>query len=116
MSIFSAGEKLAEMAFNYASKPITYKRNNVAIATDIPAKIGKTLFLTEDISTGFSVRYEQRDFIVCTSALNTTPKNGDIIVFDGKQYMVSAPTGEPAWRWHSKQSHLQLRIHTKFID
>lgn len=115
MSIFSAGEKLAEMAFSYASKPITYKRNGIVVTTNIPAKIGKTQFRSDDISSGMSIRWEQCDFIICASALNIKPQNGDEIEFQDKVYLVSAPDGESCWKWHSRQSHTQIRIHAKFM-
>lgn len=102
--------------FATASQVVSYLRDGVTLASDIPAKLGRTLFRTDDLTGSVTIRYEQRDFIVRTSDLPNLdePKKGDEIVFDGKTYQVSAPDGEPCWRWHTRQSHSQLRIHAKY--
>lgn len=102
--------------FATASQVVSYLRNGTAIASDIPAKLGRTLFRTDDLTGSVTIRYEQRDFIVRTSDLTNLdePKKGDEIVLDGKTYLVAAPDGEPCWRWHTRQSHSQMRIHAKY--
>jgi hypothetical protein len=116
MSIFEQGEAMLDRMFEAASKPVSYLRDGVTLASDIPAKLGRTLFRTDDLSGSVTLRFEQRDFIVRTSDAGSIgePKKGDEIVFGGKTYQVSAPDGEPCWRWHTRQSHSQLRIHAKY--
>ena len=116
MSIFAQGEAMLDRMFEAASKPVSYLRDGVTLASDITAKLGRTLFRTDDLSGSVTLRFEQRDFIVRSSDLPTLdePKKGDEILFDGKTYQVSAPDGEPCWRWHTRQSHSQIRIHAKY--
>jgi len=115
MSVFKEGEKLFEGTFGITAVPVSYVRNGTVLAKNVPAKLGKTLFRTDDLAGGVTIRLEQRDFIVRTSdvAAIGEPKKGDEIVYDGHTYMVSAPDGEPCWKWHTRHSHTQLRIHTK---
>ena len=113
MSIFAPGEAMTREAFGYASRTVDYCRDGAAIASGIPAKLGRTLFRYDD-PAGMIIRTEQRDFILRYSDLNTEPKTGDEIVLDGQTYVVSAPNGEPCWRWHSRSSHTEIRIHAKF--
>ena len=100
-------------AFGYAAVSISYYRDGTAKAADIPAKLGRTLFRAEN-QFGVTVRTEQRDFIVRTSDLGITPEVGDEIRYNGKSYSVSAPNGEPCWKWHTRTSHTQKRIHAKY--
>lgn len=100
-------------AFQYAAVKISYYRNAVAQATDIPAKLGSTLFRAEN-RYGVTTREEQRDFIVLASDLAVTPEVGDEIQYSGKRYSVTAPNNEPCWKWHTRTSHTQKRIHAKY--
>lgn len=112
-SIFEKGEAMQAAAFNYAAVSISYFRNSVILADGIPAKLGRTLFRSEN-KFGVTVRQEQRDFIVRASDLAATPEVGDEIQYNGKRYSVSAPNGEPCWKWHTRTTHTQKRIHAKF--
>ena len=111
-SIFESGESMMREAFGYAARTVDYYRDGSAIASGIPAKVGRTLF-RYDTPAGMTIRTEQRDFILRYSDLNTEPKTGDEIVLDGKVYVVSAPNGEPCWRWHTRLTHSEIRIHAK---
>ena len=113
-NIFEKGEAMQAAAFGYAAVLITYRRAGTALATDIPAKLGKTLFRAEN-QFGVTIRTGQRDFIIRASDLTAMPPEvGDEILFDGKTYSVSAPNGEPCWKWHSRITHTQIRIHAKY--
>lgn len=114
-TLFKQGESLLASMFAQASQPISYGRAGVTIARDIPAKLGRTLFRTDDLAGGVSFRFEQRDFIIRVADVPALdePKRGDVILHDGKTYIVSAPDGEPCWRWHTRQTHTQIRIHAK---
>lgn len=116
-SMFVQGEAMLNRMFDESSVPVSYLRNDVALVESAPAKIGKTLFRTDDIASGVVMRIEQRDFIVRTAdfAAIGEPEKGDEIAWDGKLYLVSAPDGEPCWRWHTRQSHTQMRIHAKYM-
>lgn len=113
MSMFEKGESMLAAAFDYAAVKIDYIKNGNIVSRQIPAKLGKTLFRAED-SFGVTIRTEQRDFIVRSKDLDVTPEVGDEIHYDGKIYLVTAPNGEPCWSWHTRQSHTQKRIHTKY--
>ena len=113
-SIFEKGEAMQAAAFGYAAVLITYRRAGTVLAADIPAKLGKTLFRAEN-QFGVTIRTGQRDFIIRAADLTAMPPEvGDEILFDGKTYSVSAPNGEPCWKWHSRISHTQIRIHAKY--
>lgn len=112
-TIFEKGEAMQAAAFHYAAVRISYFRNGAALASNIPAKLGRTLFRAEN-NFGVTVRTEQRDFILLDSDLPITPEVGDEIQYDGKLYSVSAPNDEPCWKWHTRTSHTQKRIHAKY--
>lgn len=90
--------------------PIVYLRRD-GESLPIQASPGKTLFRSED-QYGVTVRMESRDFLVAASDLPDDPVRGDRIFYDGRQYEVLAPNGEPVWRWCGT-CHWIRRIHTK---
>lgn len=112
-NIFEKGEAMQAAAFGYAAVAIDYYRGETAVASGIPAKLGRTLFRAEN-QFGVTIRTEQRDFLIRVSDLDITPEVGDEIHFDGKTYSVSAPNGEPCWKWHTRTSHSTMRIHAKY--
>lgn len=112
-SIFDEGKTMMSDAFNYASHIVSYFRDGTALATGIPAKLGRTLFRYETPS-GMTIRTEQRDFILRYCDLQQEPKTGDEVVMDGDLYVVSAPNSEPCWRWHSRSGDSEIRIHAKY--
>lgn len=111
-SILQAGEAMLAAAFDYAAVSIDYTHGS-SCTSGIPAKLGKTLFRTED-AAGVTIRTEQRDFIVRADDIAVTPEVGDEIRYDGRTYLVTAPNNEPCWRWHTRLSHTQVRIHAKY--
>lgn len=113
MNLFEKGEAMQDRAFLFASVPISYHRGGEMIAGEIPAKLGRTLFRAEN-QFGVTIRTEQRDFIVRASDISFLPEVGDEICYDGKSYSVSAPNGEHCWKWHTRNSHSQIRIHAKY--
>lgn len=110
-SILDEGRNLSKAAFSFAAEEISIFRGSSALAEDIPAKIGKTLFRTED-QYGVSVRTMQIDFITCEDDFSATPEVGDMIQYDGKKFQICAPNDEPCWRWHITGK--QKRIHAKY--
>ena len=116
MSVFELVDSILDDLFEFSGSPIAYRRDGVTLAENVSAKIGSTLFRTED-RNGITIRVEQRDFFVRVADVNglDEPQKGDEIIWDNKTYMVSAPNGEPCWRWHTRQSHTQMRIHAKYI-
>lgn len=111
-SIFEPGEKMMRDAFGYASRTVDYYRDGALLAAGIPAKLGRTVF-RYDTPSGMTIRTEQRDFILRFSDISVEPKTGDEIVLDGEIHVVSAPNNEPCWRWHTRTTHSEIRIHAK---
>lgn len=111
-SIFQQGENLLHSAYSFAGCSVSYSRNGITLATSIPAKLGRTVF-RYDTPAGITVRTEQRDFILRFSDINTEPQTGDEILFDNEIFVVSAPNSEPCWKWHTRLTHAEIRIHTK---
>lgn len=102
--------------FELAGRPVSYFRSGECLAENVKAKLGRTLFRTDDLSGGTGIRYELRDFVLRASDLAAAgvPERGDEIVFEGRRYVVAAPEGEPCWKWHTRQSHKQIRVHAKY--
>lgn len=99
-------------AFNYASCRIDYRRAGETLAGNIPAKLGKTVF-RYSTPYGVTVRSEQRDFIIRFDDMGIIPATGDEIIYRGEIFVVCAPNDEPCWKYHTRQSASEIRIHTK---
>ena len=117
MSVFELVDSVLDDMFDVTAVPVSYSRDGVTLYTNIPAKLGSMLFRTDDAARGITIRTEQRDFIIRAADVSglDEPKKGDEIIWDGKAYMVAAPNGEPCWKWHTRHSHTQIRIHAKYI-
>ena len=115
-SMFLRGEAMIDRMFEASGTSVSYRRDGEVLVESAPAKVGRTLFRTDDVATGVVFRFEERDFIVRASdfAAIGEPRRGDEIVWDGRLYLVAAPDGEPCWKWHTRQSHTQMRIHAKY--
>ena len=115
-SMFLRGEEMIDRMFEASGTPVSYRRDGVVLVESAPAKVGRTLFRTDDVAAGVVFRFEDRDVIVRASdvAAIGEPRRGDEIVWDGRLYLVAAPDGEPCWKWHTRQSHTQMRIHAKY--
>ena len=115
-SMFLRGEAMIDRMFEASGTSVSYRRDGEVMVESAPAKVGRTLFRTDDVATGMVFRFEERDFIVRASdfAAIGEPRRGDEIVWDGRLYLVAAPDGEPCWKWHTRQSHTQMRIHAKY--
>ena len=114
--MFLRGEAMIDRMFEASGTSVSYRRDGEVMVESAPAKVGRTLFRTDDVATGVVFRFEERDFIVRASdfAAIGEPRRGDEIVWDGRLYQVAAPDGEPCWKWHTRQSHTQMRIHAKY--
>ena len=115
-SMFLRGEAMIDRMFEASGTSVSYRRDGEVMVESAPAKVGRTLFRTDDVATGMVFRFEERDFIVRASdfAAIGEPRRGDEIVWDGRLYLVAAPDGDPCWKWHTRQSHTQMRIHAKY--
>lgn len=115
-SMFLRGEAMIDRMFEASGTSVSYRRDGEVMVESAPAKVGRTLFRTDDVAAGMVFRFEERDFIVRASdfAAIGEPRRGDEIVWDGRLYLVAAPDGEPCWKWHTRQSHTQMRIHAKY--
>jgi len=105
--------------FDRQAVPVRYRRDGSAAGgvVSLSAKIAKTLFRAEN-EYGVTVRTELRDFIVCSGDLQLDgvafePAGGDVIEFDGHDYVVGAPNNEDVWRWHDRCHHRMMRIHAR---
>lgn len=116
-SIFRDAEEMLNTLFDVSAEPVDYRRNGDNVYSAVPAKIGRTVFRTDDGITGAAIRTEEKDFIIRQNDIANVfpPQKGDEILFDGRLYMVFAPDSEPCWKWHTRQSHSHIRIHTIYI-
>lgn len=110
-----AAENAQYRQFDRFATPVRYRRESVTsdgvVSFSLNAKIGNTLFRAENQS-GITTRTEGRDFIVKAENFTFEPAAGDIIEFNGRDYMVGAPNSEDCWRWHDRYHHREMRIHT----
>ena len=97
------------LQYEVLADDVTYSRDGAAKA--VKAVVGRTVFRSTN-DCGNWVRTETRDFIIRTGELDIFPETGDVIEFDGGEYEVLAPNGEPVWRW-SDPYRTALRVHTK---
>lgn len=111
--MMARGESALDALFAVAGEPIDYKRHGASLATGIPAKMGWTAFRTTN-PDGASIRVDSRDFIVRVSDFPAgfEPQEADTIEWNGREFLVSAPNGEPCWAWHGRHLNSMLRIHT----
>lgn len=107
--IGSAVKSLRDIQSGVLSRPVVYKRGGTEL--NVSAVPGRTVFRSSN-EYGAWVRTETRDFIVPAGELDLEPETGDVIVFDGEEYEVLAPAGEPVWRW-SDPYRTAKRVHTK---
>lgn len=105
-----ASEWLESQRRKNLAVPVVYVRRDGSVF-DVSASLGRTLFRAEN-EYGVTIRTEARDFLIAASELPEEPVRGDKILYDGRQYEVLAPNGEPVWRW-SGSYHRTRRIHTK---
>ena len=80
----------------------------------VNAIVGRTVFKQTNESGAF-VRTQTRDFLIGRNNLDCEPAAGDTIRYDGREFEVMAPGGEPVWRW-SDPYHQVYRIHTKCVS
>ena len=108
----AAGISMLDSTFAAMGVQISYRRGETTLASGFLAKLGSTLFRADD-HRGVTIRTEQRDFIFRMADLPAgfEPEPTDEIIHDGHRYMVSAPNGEPCWRWHTRLNHSQIRVH-----
>ena len=107
--IRSGIDALRSAQLDVSSTDVTYRRGGME--TSVKAVVGRTVFRSTN-DYGVWVRTETRDFIVRADQLGLEPRQGDVIDFDGYEYDVLAPYGEPVWRW-SDPSRPARRTHTK---
>ena len=107
--IRSGIDALRSAQLDVLSSDVTYRRGGME--TNVKAVVGRTVFRSTN-DYGVWVRTETRDFIVRADQLGLEPRQGDVIDFDGREYEVLAPYGEPVWRW-SDPYRTARRIHTK---
>ena len=80
------------MQYEVLADDVTYSRDGAAKA--VKAIVGRTVFRSTNDS-GHWTRTETRDFIIRPDELGLIPEKGDVIRFDGGEYEVLAPNGEP---------------------
>jgi hypothetical protein len=111
---------LEDQRKRHLTQTVVYQRGVPPDNTvEVAATIGSTVFQIED-GAGALLRVESRDYLITAADLvfddtPITPRRGDRILEGGLIYEVSAPGGEPEWRW-SDSYRQTMRIHTKQVD
>lgn len=100
---------LRMMQYEVLADEVTYRHGTSA--KTVKAIVGRTVFRSTN-DCGHWVKTQTRDFIIRPEDLGLTPEKGDVIEFDGGEYEVLAPNGEPVWRW-SDPHRTAMRVHTK---
>lgn len=104
---------LRKQQLAHTSDEALYRRPG-AVERTVRATAGRSAWDATD-ADGAVVRIENVDFIVPAEDLETAPEKGDRLVFDGREYEVLSPGGEPPWRW-SDVRRTAMRIHTKLVE
>ena len=104
---------LRDAEFSTLVEPVVYHRPGRAPAS-VNAIVGRTVFKQTNESGAF-VRTQTRDFLIGRNNLDREPAAGDTIRYDGREFELMAPGGEPVWRW-SDPYHQVYRIHTKCVS
>ncbi len=102
---------LEQNLLGFCSSPVAYRRNEQSLTLD--AVFGKTDYQVSTES-GVEVGAFIWDFLVDAQTLGMTPKVGDIVVVNGKQYEVMNLSGQGCWRW-TGPNQKTYRIHTQEI-
>ena len=112
MGLFDAG-RMMQATTGY-DEVLDYLRDGVVVAPSVPCKAGATIFRTEDLASSLSLRVFRQDFLVEAASIPCIerPEPGDEIVWRGRRFLVSAPDGEPCWRWRGA-SMTSWRIHAE---
>lgn len=115
MGLFDAGRRL--MAETGYDDVLDYLRDGLAVGRDVPCKAGQSLYRVDDLSERMTTRLYRQDFMVEASAIPAIdqPEPGDEILWRGRRFLVSAPEGEPCWRWRGP-SMTAWRIHAEEED
>ncbi len=107
---------LSDMRAMHMSRDVTYAPVSGGSVT-VVASIGRTVFEVEG-ATGILQRTESRDYVVSADAVGCDPMRGDLIteqVGESRMvYEVSAPPGEPVWRWGDAHRTCR-RVHTRYL-
>ena len=102
---------LEQNLFGFCSSPIDYRQNGTTVAVN--AVFGKTDYEVDD-GSGVRVGGVVWDFLIEAATLGMTPKVGDVLVVNGKQYEVRNLSGQGCWRW-TGPNQKTYRIHTQEI-
>jgi hypothetical protein len=117
-----ANEWLAGQFRKHLAHTVIYCRGNEELP--VQATVGRTRLQINDAYGGVRMEWTDRDFLIAAEDLvfdgqAVLPQRGDRIreTRDARVlvYEVTAPAGEPEWRWSDPFGKL-LRIHTKQVD
>jgi hypothetical protein len=103
---------LEQNLLGFCASPVDYRRDEQSLTLD--AVFGKTDYQVSTES-GVEVGAFIWDFLMDAQTLDMTPKVGDIVVVNGKQYEVMNLSGQGCWRW-TGPNQKTMRIHTKLVS
>lgn len=115
MGIFDEGRKLLKEMYdtNGVGVSIDYVRDNVIILRDVPAKI--TQWYMYKKTAEFNVRSHNAAFkILSVSMQGITPQLRDVIIYNGREYLVIKGGGDGCWEWTNEREHDEIRIFSKY--
>lgn len=112
MGLFDAG-RLMQAQTGY-DEEMDYLRDGLVVSAGVPCKVGQTTFDFQDYEST-SMRVFRMDFLVEADSVNVNcPEPGDVIEYRGRRFAVTAPNGEPCWRWRGPAMSA-WRIHAEEI-
>lgn len=110
MDMMAWGESfLREKRESCMSKDVVYIQAE-GITSHVVAAVGNH-FYKSSTADGFTTVARSVDFIIEASQIEREPKDGDLIIYNGRRYAVAAPNGEPIWEW-SGSEQTTYRVHT----
>ena len=96
-SMFLRGEAMIDRMFEASGTSVSYRRDGEVMVESAPAKVGRTLFRTDDVATGVVFRFEERDFIVREKGSRTREKFSMEMERNNIRW-------NPAWECHNTQT------------
>lgn len=115
MGIFDDGRRLLRDFYDPSGVGVlvNYSRDNIILLRDVPAKITQWYMYRK--TAEFNVRSHNAAFnILSASMRGITPQLRDVIIYNGREYLVVKGGGDGCWEWISERAHDEIRIFSKY--
>lgn len=115
MGIFDAGRELLKDFYDTSGVGvlIDYARDNVVLLRGVPAKITQWYMYRK--TAEFNVRSHNAAFKILSASMEgITPELRDVIIYNGREYLVIKGGGDGCWEWTNERTHDEIRVFSKY--